>query len=91
MACMAILIIFLCGISNFGLHKAVLESGHRLLGQLRGTLGGLGGRATLLCEFLVLLAAMLLAANGWPALAWAYLVYSAVNGVSAWLILSGRI
>jgi hypothetical protein len=37
------------------------------------------------------LVAMLLAANGWPGLAWAYLLYTCANGATAWLILSGRV
>lgn len=51
----------------------------------------LGGRLTLVAELAVLLAAMLLAANGWSSLVWIYAGYSALNGVSAWLILTGRI
>lgn len=87
----AVLIIALLGIGNFALHRAVLESGHPLMGQMPGYVQALGGRLSLVAEFLVLLAALLLAANGWPMLAWAYLAYSALNGVAAWLILSGRI
>lgn len=88
---MAIIVIFLLGIGNFALHKAVLESGHPLLGRMPWFVHMLGGRITMLTEFLVLLAALLLAANGWPGLAWAYAIYSALNAVSAWLILSDRI
>ncbi|WP_299195825.1 hypothetical protein [uncultured Erythrobacter sp.] len=84
-------IIFMLGIANFALHRAVLESGHPLLGQMPGFVQSLGGRLTYLAEFLVLLAAMALAANGWPGLVWAYGLYSALNAVSAWLMLSGRI
>lgn len=87
----AILIIFILGIGNFALHRAVLESGHPLVGQMPGFVESLGGRLTLLAEFLVLLAAMLLAANGWTALVWAYAGYSALNGISGWLILTRRI
>ena len=88
---MAILVIFFLGIGNFALHKAVLESGHPLIGQMPWFVHMLGGRATMLTEFLVLLAALLLAANGWPGLAWAYGIYSVLNLVSAWLILTDRI
>ena len=88
---MVIALIFLLGIANFALHKAVLESDHPLLGQMPWFVHMLGGRATLVTEFLVLLAALLLAANGWPGLVWAYLAYSALNAIAAWLILSGRI
>jgi hypothetical protein len=87
----AIVVIFVLGIGNFALHKAVLESGHPLLGRMPWFVHMLGGRITLVTEFLVLLAAMLLAYQGWPSLAWAYLVYSVLNALSAWLILTGRI
>ena len=52
-----------------------------------------GGMETVrnLLVFAVLLAAMLLAAHGWGGMAWAYAAYSALNAISAWLILSGRI
>lgn len=86
-----LIVIFLLGIANFALHKAVLESGHPLLGKMPWFVHMLGRRLTLLTEFAVLLSAMLLAANGWPALAWAYAAYSAMNAVAAWIILSGRI
>lgn len=88
---MAIVIIFLLGIGNFALHRAVLESRHPLLRQMPWFVSALGGRLTLVTEFLVLLAALLLAANGWSGLAWAYLAYSALNALSAWLILTDRI
>lgn len=87
----AVLIIAVLGIGNFALHRAVLESGHPMLGQMPGFVQMLGGRLSLVAEFLVLLAALLLAANGWPVLVWAYIAYSALNGVAAWLLLSGRI
>jgi hypothetical protein len=83
-------VIFTLGVVNFALHSAVLDSGHPLVRQMPGFVRLLGGRLTLLAEFLVLLAAMLLAANGWAGLVWAYGGYSALNALSAWLILSGR-
>jgi hypothetical protein len=88
---MAILAIFLLGIGNFAMHKAVLESGHPLIGKVPWFVHMIGGRATLIVEFLVLLAALLLAANGWPGLAWGYLAYTGLNAVAAWLIISRRI
>ncbi|MFZ9394643.1 MAG: hypothetical protein ACO25F_01110 [Erythrobacter sp.] len=88
---MAIAVIFLLGIGNFALHRAVLESRHPLLGQMPWFVNVMGGKLTLLTEFLVLLAALLLAANGWPGLAWAYLAYSGLNALAAWLILTDRI
>ncbi len=88
---MALLVIFLLGVGNFALHRAVIESGHPLLGISPWYRHLLGGRVTLVSEFALLLAAMLLAATGWPWLAWVYLGYSALNALGAWLILSGRV
>lgn len=88
---MALIAIFLMGIGNFALHKAVLASGHRLFGQIGFPAGGSAGRITLAVEFVVLLAVMLGAANGWPQLAWGYFLYTLANGLSAWLILTGRV
>ena len=50
----------------------------------------LGGRGSLVLEFAVLLAAMALVGTGHPGWAWVYLGYSAMNGLAAWLLLSGR-
>ena len=87
---MVILFVFLLGIGNFTLHRAVLESGHPLVIQMAWLVNLLGGRGSLALEFALLLAAMLLVAGGHPAWAWAYLGYSALNGLSSWLLLSGR-
>ena len=89
---MALLLVFLLGVGNFALHKAVLESRHPLLGQVPWFVHMLGGRISLISEFLILLAAMLLTANSTSA--WwgtAYLIYSLANGFSAWLILTRRV
>lgn len=88
---MAILVTFLLGIGNFAMHKAVLESGHPMLGHAPWFLHLLGGKISLASEFLVLLAALLLVANGQPGWGWAYLGYSGVNAAAAWLILSRRV
>lgn len=88
---LALAVIFVFGVINFALHSAVLKSGHPFVAQMPGFVRLLGGRLTLVAEFLVLLAAMLLAANGWAGLVWAYAGYTALNAASAWLILSGRI
>lgn len=88
---MAIAFLFVLGIGNFTLHKAVLESGHPLIDRMNWFTGGREGRGSLLIEFLVLLSAMLLAANGWTWAVWFYLGYSALNALAAWLILGGRI
>ncbi len=88
---LALIIIFLLGIGNFAMHRAVLESGHPLLGHMPSFLKLLGGRLSLLAEFMVLIFALLLAANGWASFAWAYFGYSVLNGITAWFIVSGRL
>ncbi|MDE8651748.1 hypothetical protein [Novosphingobium album (ex Liu et al. 2023)] len=88
---MAILVIFCLGIANFAAHKAVLESGHPLLGQMPRFFHLLSGRVSLLVEFVMLLGAMLMAHAGSLAWAWGYAVYSAFNGLSAWLILTRKV
>jgi hypothetical protein len=88
---MGILITFLLGIGNFTLHKAVMESGHPLLGRMPWFYHALGGRFSLMVEFFMLLAALLFVAQGLTWAAVAYLVYSLLNGFSAWLILTGRV
>jgi hypothetical protein len=88
---MAILITFLLGVGNFALHQAVTESGHALLGRLPWFVHGLGGRFTLVVEFLLLLGALLFAAEGNVGGPIAYVVYSMLNSFSAWLILTDRV
>ena len=88
---MALLLIFLLGVGNFAMHGAVLASGHPMLGRSPWFVHMLGGRITLVTEFLLLLAAMLLVAEGWSWVPWAYSAYSALNGIAAWLILTRRV
>ena len=85
-----IVLTLLLGIGNFAMHKAVLESRHPLLAQMPW-MEMLGGRFSLALEFLLLVGALLLLASGHPGWAWAYFAYSALNAVSAWLILSRRV
>lgn len=88
---MAIVLLFMLGVANFAMHKAVLESGHPLLGQTPWFVHMLGGRFSLGVEFLMLLGAMLMVDTGALGWAWGYGVYSVVNGLAAWLILSRRV
>ena len=88
---MGLIITFLLGVGNFTLHKAVMESGHPLLGRLPWFYHALGGRFSLGVEFLMLLAALLFVAQGLFGAAVAYIVYSMINSFSAWLILTGRL
>lgn len=88
---MVILFVFLLGVGNFALHRAVLDSRHPILGEMRWLADGVGGRASMVLEFILLCVALLLAVAGHPGWAWVYLGYTALNGLAAWLILSRRI
>lgn len=88
---MALVLTFLLGIANFALHKAVLESGHPLLGQVPLFYHMLGGRFSLGVEFVMLLGTLLMVGQGSSGWGWFYAGYSAANALSAWLILSRRI
>lgn len=88
---MLIALTFLLGVGNFAVHRAVLNSEHPLLGQVPWFFHLLGGRFSLLVEFIMLLGAMLMVAEGSVGWAWFYAGYSAVNAGSAWLILTGRV
>lgn len=83
-------VIFLLGIGNFVLHGAILHRAGSSEGQLPGFVRTLSVRLTLVAEFLVLLLAMALAANGWAGLVWAYAGYTGLNALSAWFIMGRR-
>lgn len=87
---MAIVIVFVLGIANFAAHRAVLESGHPLIAAIPRALRWFGGQASLIAEFVMLLGALWMVSAGSTGWALAYLCYSALNGLAAWLILSGR-
>ncbi len=87
---MVIIFVFLLGVGNFTLHRAVLSSGHPALAHMAWLINGLGGRASFVLEFLLLVAALVLAVGGHPGWAGAYFIYSALNALVAWLILTRR-
>lgn len=88
---MGLLLIFLLGIGNFAVHQAVRQSRHPLIGQVPFYLHLLGGQFSLAVEFLMLLGAMLMVAQGSWGWALFYGAYTAVNALAAWLILSRRV
>ena len=87
---MAIVIVFFLGIANFAAHRAVLESGHPLVDSIPRAFQAMGGRMSLVVEFAMLLGAMWMVSVGSTGWAIAYVCYSALNGLAAWLILTGR-
>ena len=88
---MAIAFVFLLGIANFAMHRAVLASGHRIVAAMQAGSSFFAPRMTLSIEFAVLVAAMLLVANGASGWGWVYGAYSVTNATAAWLILSRRV
>ena len=88
---MILLFTFMLGVANFTMHKAVLESGHPLLGQAPWFFHLLGGRFSLIVEFVMLLGAMLMVGQGSAGWAWFYCGYTLINALSVWLVLSGRV
>jgi len=88
---MAIFTLFMLGIANFAMHKAVLESKHPILSQMPWFFQMSGGRFSLAVEFVILLGAMLMVDAGSSGWALAYLAYSLLNGASAWMILTGKV
>ncbi|MCJ2187498.1 hypothetical protein [Novosphingobium beihaiensis] len=86
-----LLVVFCLGVFNFAAHKAMLESGHPMLAQVPWLFQPLGGRLSLIVEFVMLLGAMIMAAAGSAGWTWVYLLYSTLNGLAAWLMASGRV
>jgi hypothetical protein len=87
---MALAFVFLLGIINFAAHKAVLESGHPILVHLPEGLHVLGGRLSLIVEYVLLAGTMLMVVAGSQGWAWGYGIYSLANTGAAWMIRSGR-
>ncbi|WP_338466966.1 hypothetical protein RXV95_15750 [Novosphingobium sp. ZN18A2] len=88
---MALIVVFLLGIGNFAMNRAVMDSGHPLLGEVPWFYHALGRRFALVVEFLLLLASLLFVAEGTPWVAGAYAAYSLLNAIAAWLVLTGRV
>jgi hypothetical protein len=81
---------FFLGISNFAMHKAVVESGHPYVEDTKLYFGRYFGRGGYAVEFVILTGAMLMAhgGSGWMALG--YATYTAFNGMAAWFFLTKR-
>lgn len=88
---MALIVMFILGVGNFALHGAVRDSGHPMLMRMPWYAHQMGGNFSLLVEFLMLLACMLMTAEGSVGWVWGYGLYTIANGFAAWLILSRRI
>lgn len=88
---MALIVMFLLGVGNFAMHGAMRDSNHPLLARTPWYVNQMGGHLSLGVEYLMLLACMLMTAQGSAGWVWGYGLYTMANGVAAWLILSRRI
>ncbi|MFM5948893.1 MAG: hypothetical protein ACKOPM_06650 [Novosphingobium sp.] len=88
---MGLFLAFLLGIGNFAAHRAVLDSDHPMLARAPWLFQMMGGRFSLALEFIMLVGAMLMIAQGSASWALFYALYSSVNLGAAWLIVTKRI
>ena len=82
---------FLMGVANFALHAAVADSGHPFVEDTKRYFGPYFGKyASYALEIVILSAAMMFANWGSTTMVFVYFGYTALNGVAAWMLLSGR-
>ncbi len=88
---MILIFVFLMGVANFAMHKAVAESGHPFVEDAKLYFGSHFGRnASYAIELLMLIGAMLFAYEGSLLITLFYWAYTGMNALATWLLLSGR-
>ena len=89
---MLMLLCFALGIGNFAAHRAVVESGHPFVEDTKLYFGAHFSQfGSYAIEFVILTGSMLMAAAGYGIVAAVYVLYSMLNALAAWLLLSGRV
>ena len=84
---MYILIVFLCGIGNFAMHRAMLESDHPIIAEARGSFRKmLGPYGSYILEFFMLAAAMIFANMDMLSAVIFYFVYTLANCAASWVL-----
>lgn len=87
-----LIICFVLGVANFAMHKAVVESGHPFVEDTKLYFGRHFGRnGSYAIEFVMLAAAMIFAASGSWVIVIFYTIYTLLNMLAAYLLLSGRV
>ena len=83
---------FIFGVSNFAMHKAVIESRHPFVEDSKLYFGKYFGKhGSYILEFVVLTGALAFAVKGsWLAII-VYCVYTGLNMIAAWLLLSDKV
>lgn len=88
---MYVFIIFVCGIGNFAMHKAMMESNHPMITEARGSFSKfLGPYGSYILEFLMLAAALIFANMGMLSAVFFYGVYTLANGAGAYVLFSNK-
>lgn len=86
------LICFLAGVANVAMQKAVLESGHPFVDQMKRHFGAMvSERFSLVLDTLLIAAVLLFVWRGEHVAGWLYLGYTGFNGMAAWAILNDRL
>lgn len=88
---MLLIVCFFMGVANFAMHRAVAESGHPFVEDSKRYFSAyLGPYGSYTIELALLIGAMWLAHEGALAVSLLYAVYTAINGVATWWLLSGK-
>jgi hypothetical protein len=88
---MYIIVIFLCGVGNFAMHKAMLESDHPLIAEARGSFRRiLGPYGSYILEFIMLAAALIFANMGMASAVIFYAIYTITNCAAAFILFSNK-
>lgn len=88
---MSLIILFICGIANFAMHRAMMESDAPLMVEARtGFQRIMGPYGSYIIEFAMLLLAMILANMGMTWAVTAYVFYAGANIVGAYFLLNGK-
>jgi hypothetical protein len=88
---MLLIVCFVMGVGNFAMHKAVSESGHPFVEETKLYFSpNFSPYGSYAIELALLIGALWFAHDGSLAVALTYGVYTGINAVATWLLLSGR-
>ena len=88
---MLLIFCFFMGIGNFAMHKAVSESGHPFVEETKRYFSPqFSPYGSYAIELALLMGALWFANEGSLAVSLTYGVYTGINAVATWMLLSGR-
>lgn len=88
---MYVFIIFVCGVGNFAMHKAMMESNHPMITEARGSFSKfLGPYGSYILEFFMLAAALIFANMGMLSAVFFYGIYTLANSAGAYVLFSNK-